>query len=83
MANEDKAARYHRLRRRASVAGILSSGLLLVILLLSGTAVALRVLTDQVTGGTFVLSASLYAALLVVMSEACALPLAYYQGMTL
>ena len=83
MANEDKAARYHRLRRRASVAAILSSGLLLVVVLLSGTAVSLRVLTDQITGGTFALSASLYAVLLVLMSEVCALPLAYYQGMTL
>lgn len=83
MANEDKSARYHRLRRRASVFATLTSGLLLIVLLFSGAAVALRVLTDEVTGDTFVLSASLYAVLLVVMSELAALPLAYYQGMTL
>src|SRR6187397_111251 len=83
MANEDKAARYNRLRRRASMFGTLSSGLLLAILLLSGAAVALRVLTDRVTGETFVLSAAMYAVMLVLMSELFALPLAYYQGMTL
>ena len=83
MANEDKSARYHRLRRRASVFATLSSGLLLIVLLFSGAAVALRVLTDEVTDDTFVLSASLYAVLLVMMSEVLALPLAYYQGMTL
>ena len=83
MANEDKSARYHRLRRRASVFATLTSGLLLLVLLFSGAAVALRELTDEVTGDTFVLSASLYAVLLVLMSELAALPLAYYQGMTL
>jgi STE24 endopeptidase len=83
MANEDKSARYHRLRRRASVFATLTSGLLLIVLLFSGAAVAIRVVTDQITGGTFVLSASIYAVMLVVMSELVALPLAYYQGMTL
>ena len=63
--------------------GILSSALMLVILLLSGAAVALRVLTDRIAGGAFVLSASLYVVLLVVMGELLTLPLAYYQGVTL
>ena len=83
MANEDNAGRYHRLRRRASMLGILSSALLLVILLLSGAAIALRVLTDGIAGGSVVLSASLYAMMLVVMGELLTLPLAYYEGMTL
>jgi STE24 endopeptidase len=49
----------------------------------SGAAVALRGVTDRVTGDVFVLSASLYAIVLVVISELVVLPLAFYQGMTL
>jgi STE24 endopeptidase len=40
--NEDKSTRYHRLRRRASLAGSVAGDLALVLLLLSGGAVRLR-----------------------------------------
>lgn len=83
MANEDKATRYHRLRRRASILGTLIGALFLILLLVSGGAVSLRRLTDGLTGDHFLLSAALYAVLLVVLSELISLPVGYYQGMTL
>ena len=51
-------------------------------MLLSGSAGWVRV-ADQITGGTFVLSASLYVVVLVLLIDLVQLPFAYYQGMTL
>ena len=82
MANEDKATRYHRLRRRASLIATMAVGALMVLLLVSGGAVWLRTVTDRLTGERW-LSAAVYAIVLVFVSELASLPLAYYQGVTL
>jgi STE24 endopeptidase len=78
LANEDKAARYHRLRRRASVAGAALGVLLLFVLLVTGGSATLRASADSLTGGSFLLSAFVYVVALVLMSEALRLPLALY-----
>src|SRR5690349_7261996 len=75
LANEDKATRYHRLRRRASLAGVVLAAILLIVLAVSGGSARLR----DVTGSSVVL----YTVLLVLFSELVQLPLALYQEIAL
>jgi STE24 endopeptidase len=77
--NEDKSTRYHRLKRRTAVASACWSGALLVALLASGAAAALR---DVVAGlsAAWWAQTALYMTLLGALHEAGALPLAYYTG---
>ena len=79
--NTDKAVRYHRLRRRTTVAGtLLSAGLLLSLVLTGGSAL----LRDAVASATFHTSpaspatVAAYVLLLSVLLQTAALPLAYY-----
>ncbi len=73
---EDKATRYHRLRRRAEIAGLIWAGLSVAAVLLSGAAAGLRdsALRLQVPWA----AVPLVAGLLVLAYEAGALPLAWY-----
>jgi STE24 endopeptidase len=82
--NEDKAARYHRLKRQAAVISLALTALVLAGLLLSG---ASRVLADaagawaHASAGRFSPAAvALYVILLAVVQEATAFPLTYYRG---
>jgi STE24 endopeptidase len=81
--NEDKATRYHRLRRRASMLGTLGGAALLVLLVVSGASDALRGVAASLAGGWFVGTVFLYVVLLFVAAELIELPLAYYLGVTL
>ncbi|MEQ1573374.1 MAG: M48 family metalloprotease [Vicinamibacterales bacterium] len=81
--NEDKATRYHRLRRRASILGTALSAGLLVLLLVSGASARLRDAIVSLTGDSFVPTITVYVCLLAVISEALHLPIDYYQGVTL
>jgi STE24 endopeptidase len=83
VANEDKATRYHRLRRRASLIGTALGALLLVVLLLTGWSVLLRDLARGIAGDSFVPLVATYVTLVVLISEVFQLPLAFYQGVTL
>jgi STE24 endopeptidase len=83
MANEDKATRYHRLQRRASVAATCAAAALLALLLVSGSAVQLREAVERVTGGGAVRTTALYVLILIALTECLQLPFAYYQGVTL
>jgi STE24 endopeptidase len=83
MTNEDKATRYHRLRRRATMAGAGASALVLVGLIVSGGSGALRDLIEQTAGPSLVWSVTLYTVALTLFSEAVQLPFAYYHGVTL
>jgi STE24 endopeptidase len=86
--NEDRATRYHRLKRRASVLSAVWSGLLLVGILATGSHLTLRtvaesaaaILTDR---GSMALAVALYAAALVLLNEAGALPVAAFSGLVL
>lgn len=83
MANEDKATRYHRLRRRA---GILSAGfgaLFLLVLFVSGLSVSLRATAANLTGGAFFGTVLLYVLVVAILHELIQLPLAFYEGVTL
>ena len=83
MANEDKATRYHRLRRRASVSGTAGGALLLLLLVASGWSAVLRDAAAATAGESFVLTLIIYVVLLALLSEAVQAPLAFYQGVTL
>jgi STE24 endopeptidase len=73
--NEDKATRYHRLKRQASVISLLWSVLLLAGLILTGWTGALR---DAAGAHVFG-----YVVLLSLLNEIVALPLALYAGFLL
>jgi STE24 endopeptidase len=82
MANEDKATRYHRLQRRASILATGAGSLLLLFLILSGASAALRSWITQFTD-SFSLLVTIYVVAIFVCYEATQIPFAYYQGVTL
>ena len=81
--NEDKSARYHRLRRRASVVSTVLGIGLLVALVVSGGSAALRAYAASLAGSSFVLTLVIYVVLLALLNEAVSLPFAFYEGVTL
>jgi len=83
VANEDKATRYHRLRRRAALAGTALGALFLTLLLITGWSAALRDAAVSAAGPSFTLTVVAYVVLIALLSEVVQLPLAFYQGMTL
>jgi len=83
MANEDKATRYHRLRRRASLAGSGSVVVLLMGLMMTGGSAWLGAALRQFTGESLLLTTALYVTSIVLLIDLVQLPFAYYQGMTL
>jgi STE24 endopeptidase len=87
VANEDKATRYHRLKRRSEILSTAAAALLLVSLLFTGAGLYLRevasffgmnipFLEDAATAAAF----ALIVSLLLYITE---LPFAYYQGFVL
>jgi STE24 endopeptidase len=83
LANEDKAARYHRLQRRASLLGTAVSALFFLLLFLSGGSAAIRDLIAPFAGGSFAVLVLGYVVIVAVTHELFQLPLAFYQGVTL
>jgi STE24 endopeptidase len=83
VANEDKATRYHRLRRRASLTGTLSGALLLLILLVSGGSAALGDASSRLAGGSSAGTLFLYVTTIALLYELIQAPLAFYLGVTL
>ena len=83
MANEDKAARYQRLRRGLSLAGTALGALLLLLLLVTGASAAIRDLALGLGGPSPFLTVVGYVVMVGLVGEAVQLPLAYYQGLTL
>ena len=83
MPNEDKATRYHRLRRRASIASAAIGALFLIVLLVSGASAALRETAERLASGSFIGTIALYVAALAVLHDVMQLPLAFYEGLTL
>ncbi len=87
--NEDKATRYHRLKRQASVVSVIASVLLLGGLILTGWSATLRDLADAAAGriAPDALHAAAtvlcYVLLLALVNEAIGLPLAFYSGFAL
>jgi STE24 endopeptidase len=83
VANEDKATRYHRLKRRAGIASAVGGVLVLVALVVTGTSAALRDVAASAAGPSFLLTVVVYVCLVALISEAVQLPLSYYTGVTL
>src|SRR5688500_1991289 len=83
MANEDKATRYHRLRRRASFAGTALTGAWFLLLLATGWSASLRDLSADLARHSFLLTVCCYVIAVGLLSEAVQLPLAFYQGVLL
>lgn len=83
MANEDKATRYHRLRRRASLLGTALGALVLLLFLVSGWSATFRDVATATAGGSFFLAVVIYVVLLALVSDAVQVLLAFYQGVTL
>jgi STE24 endopeptidase len=83
--NEDKSAKYHRLRRRADLLGTAGAGVLLLALSLSGGDHRLRewsaAIGQWVPGGSDEATTVVFLAILVVLIlQIVELPFAYYQG---
>jgi STE24 endopeptidase len=83
VANEDKATRYHRLRRRASILSAVLGALFLLVLLVSGWSVSLRELSARLAGGSFAGTLAVYVIALAVLHDLLQLPIAFYEGVTL
>ena len=87
--NEDKATRYHRLKRQASVVSMLWAVLLLGGLSATGWSAGLRDLSARLTGGAgpgaghAAAAVLAFVVLLSLLHEVVALPLAFYSGLVL
>jgi STE24 endopeptidase len=81
--NEDKSARYHRLKRRASIASTVIGIAFLVAFVVSGASSALRAYAAAATGSSFVLTVALYVVVLALFNEALGFPVAFYEGVML
>jgi STE24 endopeptidase len=78
--NEDKAAKYHRLKRRASIISLIWSAVLLGGLVLTGWTISLRNTAESIAPAAPVLA---YVFLLTLINEAFGLPLGFYTGFVL
>jgi STE24 endopeptidase len=83
VANEDKATRYHRLQRRASILATILTTVTLVVLLVSGASADIRDTVNAWVGPSFLLTVLGYVLTLGVLLEVVQLPLAFYRGVTL
>jgi STE24 endopeptidase len=88
--NEDRASRYHRLKRRAAVASVAATLALLAGLTLGNGSIALRDLAVRLASGVPApawlapwLIVAAYIVLLAAVSEAVALPFGYVHGFVL
>lgn len=83
MANEDKSARYHRLRRRTALLDTAVQVVFLVITLLSGASTAMRSHVEASIGTSLVVVVIGYVLTMAAFSELLHLPFAFYQGIVL
>jgi STE24 endopeptidase len=87
LPNEDRATHYHRLKRRAEIAGTAASGAFLAALLFSGGAFYLREISSflgmRVEFFEDAATAAALAFVLTLLLHIVELPFAYYQGFVL
>jgi STE24 endopeptidase len=87
--NEDKASRYHRLKRQASIIALIWSVSLLVLVVATGASAAMRDFAEGVANRTAspgwhrVLTLFVYVSLLSAANELGGLPVAFYSGFLL
>jgi Zn-dependent protease with chaperone function len=84
--NENKASRYHRLKRRAEMASVAWTAALLVALLASGLTIRIRTLAESAaprSAGSiagWLAGVIVYVVILSLLNEAGSLPIAFYSG---
>lgn len=78
--NEDKASRYHRLQRRASILSTVLTAVVLSVLFITGASADIR---DAIRAQSFILTVFAYVLVLGLLLEIVQLPLAFYRGVTL
>ncbi len=83
MANEDKSARYHRLRRRTSLLDAIAQTVFLLALVLIGASTAIRTSVESIVGTQLVPVALTYVFAIATLSELLHLPFAFYHGVVL
>ena len=83
MVNEDKATRYHRLRRRASMLGTLTRTICLLVLLVSGASALLRDSAIAAVGRGLIPLVAAYVVIVALILDVVTLPWAFYAGVTL
>jgi Zn-dependent protease with chaperone function len=86
--NEDKATRYHRAKRQASIVSFVWSVLLLAGLVASGLSLTLRSMAESIgpapgTGWSLPIIVTGYVCLLTLINEVVGLPLGFYTGFVL
>jgi STE24 endopeptidase len=81
VANEDKATRYHRLRRRASLASTAAGATFLVLLLVTGASASIRDLAASIAGNSVLLTVAVYTTVLVLLSVVLQLPFSVYEDL--
>ena len=81
--NEDKATRYHRLGRRADVLSTLSTGIILLVLLLSGTSLALRAWVVSIAPAAPAVVVAVYVLVIALVFDLATLPFSLYRGFLL
>jgi len=83
VANEDKSARYHRLRRRTALLDTAVQVVFLISILLSGVSTAVRASVQAAVGTSLIPVVVTYVVTLAALSELLHLPFAFYQGIVL
>jgi STE24 endopeptidase len=83
VANEDKSARYHRLRRRTSLLETTAQTVFLLGLVLSGASTAIRTSVESIVGTGLIPVAFTYVFAIAALSELLHLPFAFYRGVVL
>lgn len=85
--NEDKSVRYHRLKRRAALASVAITAVLLVVLLTSGFSSSMADAArrmSHVPGSQYsVRAVAIYVVILACLQETLTFPLSLYQGFLL
>jgi STE24 endopeptidase len=83
LANEDKSARYHRLRRRVSLFDTTAQIVFLLVLVWSGASIAIRAAAQSMAGERLLPVVALYVLAVALLSELIHLPFAFYRGVIL
>jgi STE24 endopeptidase len=87
--NEDKASRYHRLKRQTGIASVAASVALLLVLAASSGSLIVRDWSERLAaplvpvGAVRLLSVVFYIAWLAILNEAVGLPFGFYSGFVL
>jgi STE24 endopeptidase len=81
--NEDKSARYHRLKRRSALLSLLMTAGLLAGLLVSGGSALMRDIATDVGGSWPAVAVAIYVLVLACLQEILTFPVSFYRSFTL